>query len=86
MAGRFIGVEGQVVECVLVVPQTWQSVYDLFRWKKRKAQDPTVPSPLEKTRMLWPDAPLEYEADSGQAFCCWRNWRPWTPSGASTGG
>ena len=61
-----------------VHPSTWLAGYKLSQWKKRVKEDEerlkiygyvTAPhhSPLTLARALWPDAPLQYQADDGKA-------------------
>jgi len=52
---------------VLVAPATWQAVFGIHRWKKLQEKGLPVKSPLELAREHFPDAPLEYKADSGCA-------------------
>jgi len=52
---------------VLVHPNTWQAIFEIRRWKQLQAKGIPVKSPLELAREKFPDAPLQYEADSGCA-------------------
>ncbi len=52
---------------VLVRPQTWQGHHNLYGWKKKLEGNPGGPTPLLNARRAWPEAPLEFKADDGQA-------------------
>jgi len=51
----------------LIPPQTWQAAHALYHWQARLKEDPSIFTPLTYARRLWPDAPLEFQADDGQA-------------------
>jgi len=54
-------------QVVLVRPTSWQAAVGLFNWKKRQQKNEPVESPLVLARRLYPEAPLEFQADDGQA-------------------
>ncbi len=62
--GWFLALGHQVA---LVRPTTWQAAVGLFNWKKRQENHERVESPLALARRLYPEAPLEFQADDGQA-------------------
>jgi hypothetical protein len=58
------------LQVVQIPPATWQAAHGLFRWQSRLKKfpdDPTIFSPLVYARRLFPAAPLEFQADDGQA-------------------
>ena len=59
-----------------ITPGDWQARYGLTHWRKRQARIitlargtslPDLTSPLALARHLWPDAPLQSQADDGIA-------------------
>src|SRR5208337_4458586 len=52
---------------VMIPPATWQAAVGLFRWQKRQKNGEPVESPLDLARRLYPEAPLEFQKDDGQA-------------------
>ena len=52
---------------VTISPLTWQSKMGLTSWQKKQKDGIVCHSPLSLARSIWPDAPMEHEADSGKA-------------------
>jgi hypothetical protein len=58
--GFLIALELPVIQ---IPPQTWQAAHGLFRWQSLLRKDPSAETPFTLARRLWPDAPLEFQAD-----------------------
>lgn len=52
---------------VQVHPITWQNAYSLAKWQSKVKDNPASLTPLKLARQLWPQAPLEFQADDGKA-------------------
>ncbi len=50
-----------------ISPLTWQSKVGLTSWQKKQKDGIACHSPLSLARSIWPNAPMEFEADSGKA-------------------